>query len=122
MNKISRRNIKENDFKNENKHKNNYYENEMGNNEKIINEIDLMFNKFDKFFKDLEHEYSNFKENINRKINFMNENMKKNIESNINYQMKSNFDNNNLDLSKILQKIKNTLDNQTKEINGLISY
>ena len=51
----------------------NYYEKEMKKNENIINEIELIFNYYKKLFKDLENIIFTFRDNINKKINFMNE-------------------------------------------------
>ena len=51
----------------------NLFENEMKQNENIINEIDLMFKKYKSLFNDLEQNFSTFKNNIVKKINFMNE-------------------------------------------------
>ena len=71
----------------------------MKKNENIINEIELLFNNYKKLFNDLENNFNIFKDNINKKIKFMNEIInfykKKKIESDINYQMKSNIENNN---------------------------
>ena len=51
----------------------NYYENEMKKNKNIIKEIELIFNNYKKLFKDLENIIFTFRDNINKKINFMNE-------------------------------------------------
>ena len=103
----------------------NYYENEIKKNENIINEIELIFNNYKKLFKDLENNFNTFKDNVNKKIKFMYEIInfykKKKIESNINYQMKYNIENNNFDLSLIKQNIKNKLNIQTKEIKEIIT-
>ena len=55
---------------------------------------------------------------MNEIINFY---KKKKIESNINYQMKYNIENNNFDLNLIKQNIKNKLNIQINEINQLIT-
>ena len=55
---------------------------------------------------------------MNEIINFY---KKKKIESDINYQMKYNIENNNFDLSLTKQKIQNKLNIQTNEINELIT-
>ena len=96
----------------------------MKKNKNIINEIDLLFEGYKKLFNDLENNFNTFKDNINKKIKFMNEIInfykKKKIESDINYQMKYNIENNNFDLTLIKQNINNKLIIQTKEINQLI--
>ena len=46
---------------------------------------------------------------------------KKKIENEINYQMKSNIENNYFNLNQIKDEIQNKLNNQSKEINELIS-
>ena len=85
----------------------------MKKNENIINEIDLLFKNYKKLFNDLENNFNTFKDIINKKIKFMNEIInfykKKKIESNINYQMKYNIENNNFDLTLIKQNIQNKL-------------
>ena len=102
----------------------NYYENEMKKNEENIKNIDYIFDNYKKLFKDFENNLYIFKNNINKKLTFMKEIIdfykRKKTESDINYQMKANIENNYFDLSQITQKIKNKLNNQTKEINELI--
>ena len=46
----------------------------MKKNEKILKEIELLlFNNYKKLSKDLENNFNTFKDNINKRINFMNE-------------------------------------------------
>ena len=81
----------------------------MKKNENIIKEIEFIFNNYKKLFKILENNFYEFKDNINKKINFMNEIInfykKKKIESNINYQMKFNIENNYYVLNLINKKL-----------------
>ena len=101
-----------------------YYENKMKKNEEILKEIELLFDNYKKIFKEVEYNFSIYKDNINKKIKFMNEIIifyknKKN-ENNINYQMKANIENNYFDLTQIKQNITNNLNTQT--INDLLIF
>ena len=51
----------------------NYYVNEMKKNENIIKEIEFIFNNYKNLFIKLEYIFNTFKDNINKRINFMNE-------------------------------------------------
>ena len=100
------------------------YENDMNKNEEIIYEIDLLFNKCKKLFKKLEYNYLLFKENMNKKINFMNEIINfykfKKFKCDINYQMKNNIEKNNFDLTETKLNISNNLNILIKEMNKFI--
>ena len=83
----------------------------------------MKFCNYKKIFKELEQYFYIFKNNINKKINFMNEiiyfyNEKKN-NSDINYQMKANIQNNHFDYTQNYQKIINNLNNQIEEMKKL---
>ena len=98
-------------------------EKEMEKNEKIINELDSLFNKYKKKFLELENNFLIYKNNMNKRIEFMNEIINfyktKKIESDINYQMKANIEENYFDLSQHTQKIFNNLNMQIDKINEL---
>ena len=97
----------------------------MNKNKEIINEIEIIFNNYKKLFKELENNIIIFKNNINKRINFnleiINFYKKKKNESDINYQMKANIQNNYFNLNEINKKIKYNLNTQTNEINKLIN-
>ena len=101
-----------------------YYENIMIKNEEIINEIENLFNNYKKIFKELENNFYIFKDNIYKKIKFMNEIINfyktKSIECDINYQMKSNIENNFFNLSQINKNLLNKMNFQIKEMNEII--
>ena len=101
-----------------------YYENIMIKNEEIINLIENLFNNYKKIFKELENNFYIFKDNIYKKIKFMNEIINfyktKSIECDINYQMKSNIENNFFNLSKINKNLLNKMNFQIKEMNEII--
>jgi len=100
------------------------YENEMKENNNIFIQIDKLFNYYKNNFKKLENDYLFYKENINKRINFMNEifnfyKRKKKV-NDINYQMKANIENNHFNLLKTYQKLKININMQIKKINELI--
>ena len=101
-----------------------FYENIMNKNEEIIKEIENLFNNYKKIFKELEDNFYIFRDNIIKKIKFMNEIINfyktKTIESDINYQMKSNIENNFFNLSDLNQILLNKINVQIKEINEFI--
>ena len=107
------------------KDKINYFENAMKKNEKIIKEIELMFNDYEKLFQKLKNNFYSFKHNINKKIQFMydiiNFYKKKKDESEINYQMKFNIKNNFFDLNLFKEKINKKFNHNTNEIKELIT-
>ena len=73
------------------------FEDEIKKNEKIIKEINLLFYNYKNLIKELENNFLLYKENINKKIKFMNEIINfykiKKAEKDINYQMKANIQN-----------------------------
>ena len=100
------------------------FKDEMKKNEEIIKNFEILFDEYFKMIKKLEEQFYFFKQNMIKKINFMNEIINfyniKTKENNINYQMKSNIGKNYFDLTQINEKIINNLNSQTKEINELI--
>ena len=100
------------------------YEKEILNNQKILNEIDDLFKNYKKTFNELENTYALYKQNMTKKINFMNEivnDYKNKIKNSaLNYQMKANIQVNHFDLTEMKQKINNKINEQNKEINELI--
>ena len=100
------------------------YEKEILNNQKILNEIDDLFKNYKKTFNELENTYALYKQNITKKINFMNEivnDYKNKIKNSaLNYQMKANIQVNHFDLTEMKQKINNKISEQNKEINEFI--
>ena len=100
------------------------YEIEMEKNEKIINELDMIFNNYKKNYKELIDNFLLFKMNMNKKIEFMKEIINfykiKNSKSDLNYQMKANIEQNSFDLTETKQNISNKLNKQIKEINEII--
>ena len=100
------------------------YEKEIDNNKQILNEIDVLFKNYKKAFNELEKTYSLYKQNIIKRINFMNEiviDYKNKLKvTALNYQMKANIIINNFDLLEIKQKINDKISKQNKEVNELI--
>ena len=101
------------------------FENEMKKNEAILKEIEFSFNNYKRFFIELENNFLIFKENIIKKIEFMNDLIEfykiKKIECDINYQMKANIENNFFDLNQSKQKLTEFFYMQIKEIQNLIT-
>ncbi len=99
------------------------YENENKNNEKIIKEMEILFNNYKKKFNELEEIFFLFKEYVNKKIIFMYEIIdfykEKTKDCDINYQMKMNIENNNFDLTESNQILMKKINSQIKLINEL---
>ena len=102
------------------------FENGMKKNEGFLKEIEFSFNNYKRFFLELENNFLIFKENINKKIQFIKEIINfykiKKSECDINYQMKANIENNFFDLNEIKQNITNNFSMQIKEIFNLITF
>ena len=100
------------------------YEKEIDNNKQVLNEIDVLFNNYKKVFNELEKTYFMYKENMKKKINFMNEiiiDYKNKLKENtLNYQMKANIIVNHFDLVEIKQIINDKINIQNEEANELI--
>ena len=108
-----------------NKEKINYYEKEMQKNEVLINELESLFDNYKKLFENLKYNFILYKQNINKKIKFMKDiiNFYKNkeLQCDINFQMKANIQNNIFNLSEEKKLIANKLNEQIKEINEFIN-
>ena len=100
------------------------YENEMKENDKIFDQINLLFNYYIENFKKLEKIFLNYKENLNKKIKFMNEIFnfykRKKSENDINYQMKSNIENNHFNLLETYKILKSNINMQINNMNELL--
>ena len=101
------------------------YENEINDNKKIIDKIETLFKNYKNIFKELESNYVLFKQNINKKNEFMKEVINiyktKKSETSLNYQMKANIEINRFDLSQTNKNICTKINAQIKEINDLIN-
>lgn len=100
------------------------YEKEITNNKNIINEIDVLFKNYKKTFVELEHNFNLFKQNMTKKIYFLeelvNDYKKKIKDSALNFQMKANIQVNHFDLGQIKPKITDKIKAQQNEINQII--
>ena len=102
------------------------YENEIKENKNFFVQIEMLFKYYKERFNILENIFLFYKENLNKKINFMNEifsfyKRKKN-ENDINHQMKANIKNNHFNLLNTYQILKNNIKTQIKNINELIFF
>ena len=102
----------------------NDYEIQMKQNKKLLKDMEVLFIENKKIFENLEKNFNLFKDNINKKINFINEiinfyKIKKN-ESAINYQMKANIENNFFNLEQTKEIITYNLNIEQSEMNKLI--
>ena len=100
------------------------YEKEIAKNKQILKEIDSLFTNYKKAFNELEKTYVMYKQNMTKRINFMNEivnDYKNKIkQSAVNYQMKANIQVNHFDLTEIKQQINNKISVVNKDTNELI--
>ncbi len=107
-----------------NKDKINFYEKEIQKNEELIKDLELLFNKYKETFKELDNNFDTYKQNIFKKIEFMKDIINfyqfKETESDINFQMKANIENNHFDINKTNQIVTKKINLQINEINDLI--
>ena len=101
-----------------------FFKEQMNKNEEILKKLEILFEEHFKNIQKLKENFAFFKENIIKKISFMNEIINfyliKTKENNINFQMKSNIAKNFFDLAQISEKITNNLTSQTNETKDLI--